>query len=66
MPFDSLADFTPITEIVKVPLILVVNDAVPARNVAELIALARAQPGCSPTPPPRSAARRIWRASCSS
>ena len=45
MPFDALADFTPITEIVKVPLILVVNDAVPARNLAELIALARAQPG---------------------
>ncbi|UPY37381.1 tripartite tricarboxylate transporter substrate binding protein [Sediminicoccus sp. KRV36] len=45
MPFDSLADFTPITEIVKVPLILVVNDAVPARDVAELIALARSQPG---------------------
>ena len=45
MPFDSLADFTPITEIVKVPLILVVNDSVPVRSVAELIALARAQPG---------------------
>lgn len=45
MPFDSLADFTPITEIVQVPLILVVNDAVPARSVAELIALARSQPG---------------------
>ena len=45
MPFDSLADFTPISEIVKVPLVLVVNEAVPARNVAELIALARAQPG---------------------
>lgn len=45
MPFDSLADFTPITEIVKVPLILVVNEAVPARSVAELVALVRAQPG---------------------
>ncbi|MEI6159150.1 MAG: tripartite tricarboxylate transporter substrate binding protein [Roseococcus sp.] len=45
MPFDALADFTPITEIVKVPLILVVNDAVPARNVEELIVLARREPG---------------------
>ncbi len=45
MPFDSLADFTPITEIVKVPLILVVNEAVPARSTADLIALARSQPG---------------------
>ena len=45
MPFDSLTDFTPVTEIVKVPLILVVNEAVPARSVDELIALVRAQPG---------------------
>ncbi|WP_431304432.1 Bug family tripartite tricarboxylate transporter substrate binding protein [Sediminicoccus sp. BL-A-41-H5] len=45
MPYDALMDFTPISEIVKVPLVLVVNEAVPARNVAELIALARAQPG---------------------
>jgi tripartite-type tricarboxylate transporter receptor subunit TctC len=45
MPYDALTDFTPISEIVKVPLVLVVNEAVPARNVAELIALARAQPG---------------------
>ncbi|MDB5413900.1 MAG: tripartite tricarboxylate transporter substrate binding protein [Rubritepida sp.] len=45
MPFDSLADFTPVTEIVKLPLVLVVNDAETVRSVAELIALARAQPG---------------------
>lgn len=43
--FDALADFTPITEIVKVPLILVVNDAVPVRSVQDLINLAKAQPG---------------------
>ncbi|WP_424810675.1 tripartite tricarboxylate transporter substrate binding protein [Roseococcus sp. YIM B11640] len=45
MPFDALADFTPITEIVKVPLILVVNGALPVRTVQDLIDLAKAQPG---------------------
>jgi tripartite-type tricarboxylate transporter receptor subunit TctC len=45
MPFDALADFTPVTELVKVPLILVVNPALPVNSVADLIAMARAQPG---------------------
>jgi tripartite-type tricarboxylate transporter receptor subunit TctC len=45
MPFDAIADFTPVTELVKVPLILVVNPALPVHSVADLIALARAQPG---------------------
>jgi tripartite-type tricarboxylate transporter receptor subunit TctC len=45
LPFDALADFAPVTEIVKVPLILVVNEALPVRSVQELIALAKAQPG---------------------
>lgn len=45
MPFDAMADFTPLSEVVKVPLILVVNAALPVRSVAELIALARTQPG---------------------
>lgn len=43
--FDALADFTPITEIVKVPLILVVNEGVPVRSVQDLINLAKSQPG---------------------
>jgi len=45
MPFDAIADFTPVTELVKVPLILVVNPSLPVNSVAELIAMARAQPG---------------------
>lgn len=45
MPFDAVADFTPVTELVKVPLILVVNPQLPVNSVAELIAMARAQPG---------------------
>ncbi|MBB3009080.1 Bug family tripartite tricarboxylate transporter substrate binding protein [Cupriavidus alkaliphilus] len=38
-------DFAPITLVVSVPNVLVVNASVPARTVAELVALARAQPG---------------------
>ena len=45
LPYDSLKDFQPITLLAKVPQILVVNPAVPANSVKELIALARAKPG---------------------
>jgi len=38
-------DFAPITMVVSVPNVLVVNANVPARTVAELVALAKAQPG---------------------
>ncbi|WP_430869492.1 Bug family tripartite tricarboxylate transporter substrate binding protein [Cupriavidus basilensis] len=38
-------DFAPVTMVVSVPNVLVVNAKVPARNVAELVALARSQPG---------------------
>jgi tripartite-type tricarboxylate transporter receptor subunit TctC len=45
MPIDMLADFAPVTNIAAVPLWLVVNPALPVRNVAEFIAYARANPG---------------------
>jgi tripartite-type tricarboxylate transporter receptor subunit TctC len=45
MPFHPLRDFHLVTQIVSVPEILVVNEAVPAKTLAELIALAKAQPG---------------------
>jgi tripartite-type tricarboxylate transporter receptor subunit TctC len=38
-------DFAPISMLGNVPLILVVNPAVPAKNLAEFIALAKAKPG---------------------
>ena len=45
MPFQPLRDFRLITQIASVPEILVVAESVPAQSLAELIALAKAQPG---------------------
>ena len=43
--YDGLKDFAPVTLINTNPLVLMVNPALPAQNVKELIALAKAQPG---------------------
>ena len=45
VPYDVSRDFVPVTLVVTVPEMLVVADNVPARNMAELIALAKAHPG---------------------
>ena len=45
MAYDPIRDFAPVAAVADVPNILIVNPAVPANTVAELIALARAQPG---------------------
>ncbi len=45
IPFDALTDFTPITQLAHVPLILVVHNDLPVRSVKELIAYAKANPG---------------------
>jgi len=45
LPYHPHTDFEPITLINTTPLVLVVNPAVPAKNVKELIALAKANPG---------------------
>jgi tripartite-type tricarboxylate transporter receptor subunit TctC len=44
-PFDALADFVPVSSVAINPLLLVVHPSVPARSVAELVALAKARPG---------------------
>jgi tripartite-type tricarboxylate transporter receptor subunit TctC len=44
-PYDTLRDFAPITLIGATPSVLVVNPAVPAKSVKELIALMKAKPG---------------------
>ena len=45
MAYDPARDFAPVSMAFFSPLYLVVNPAVPANTVRELIALARAQPG---------------------
>ena len=45
VPYDVVKDFAPITLVVTVPEMLVVASNVPANNMAELVALAKAQPG---------------------
>jgi tripartite-type tricarboxylate transporter receptor subunit TctC len=43
--FDPLNDFAPVSVVAKAGPVLVVHPSVPARNVKELIALAKARPG---------------------
>jgi tripartite-type tricarboxylate transporter receptor subunit TctC len=45
LPYDARKDFSPVALLALSPFILVTNPAVPARTVAELVALAKAQPG---------------------
>ena len=45
LPFDPVRDFATITQVARVPQIMVVNPAVPAATLAEFIALAKAKPG---------------------
>lgn len=47
LPYDFQKDLAPITEIALVPNVLVVNASTPAKNLAELVALLKAQPGKS-------------------
>jgi tripartite-type tricarboxylate transporter receptor subunit TctC len=43
--YDSLRDLAPVTQAVTVTNLLVVHPSVPARNVKELLAIARSKPG---------------------
>jgi tripartite-type tricarboxylate transporter receptor subunit TctC len=45
LPYDALKDFAPVTQAVSMANLLVIHPSVPARNVREFIALARARPG---------------------
>jgi tripartite-type tricarboxylate transporter receptor subunit TctC len=44
LPFDVVKDFAPVSLMVSVPFVLVVNNSVPAKSVKDLIALAKSQP----------------------
>jgi tripartite-type tricarboxylate transporter receptor subunit TctC len=45
LPYQTVRDFTGITMLAKAPVILLTHPSVPAKNIGELIALAKARPG---------------------
>jgi tripartite-type tricarboxylate transporter receptor subunit TctC len=45
LPYDPLKDFTPITMLANSPYVLVLYPGVPAKDIKELVALAKARPG---------------------
>jgi tripartite-type tricarboxylate transporter receptor subunit TctC len=45
IPYDAAKDFIPVTQVASTPNVLVVNPSVPANNVREFIAYAKAHPG---------------------
>ena len=45
MPFDTLRDLAPVTLVTATPELFVVHPSVPAKNIREMIALAKARPG---------------------
>ena len=45
LPFDAKKDFTPITNLAAVPNVMEVNASVPAKDMAEFLALAKKEPG---------------------
>jgi tripartite-type tricarboxylate transporter receptor subunit TctC len=45
LPYDPVKDFVPISRIATASNVLVINNALPAKNVADLIKLAKDKPG---------------------
>jgi tripartite-type tricarboxylate transporter receptor subunit TctC len=43
--FDPVKDFTPVSQVTSIPMVLVVNKDVPAKNLTEFIAYAKKNPG---------------------
>jgi tripartite-type tricarboxylate transporter receptor subunit TctC len=44
LPYDSLNDYTPLTQITNAPNVLVVHPSLPAKSIKEIIALAKTKP----------------------
>lgn len=45
LPFDIMKDFTPVSQIVNTPLVLIANNDLPADSIGTLVAYARQHPG---------------------
>ena len=67
LAYDPVKDFAPVSQVAVSPNMLVVHNAVPAKSVKELVALAKAQPGVADVSPPAAAVVPLtWPRSCSS
>jgi len=65
LPFDPLRDFEPISQVFIAANVLAVPPELPVKTVAELVALAKAEPASFPMVMPASARRSIWAPNCS-
>lgn len=45
LPYDTIADFAPVTMATAQPYVMLAHPSLPAKNVKELVALARTRPG---------------------
>ena len=54
MNYDPLKDFEPVANVLAVPSIFAINPRIPARNMAEFVALAKGRPTSTASP------RRAW------
>ncbi|SSW67073.1 Bug family tripartite tricarboxylate transporter substrate binding protein [Achromobacter agilis] len=45
LPYDAVKDFTPVTQIIRVPGVIVVNKNFPAKDYASFVALIKSAPG---------------------
>ena len=45
LPYDSIKDFTPVTIVNSVPLVIVAHPSFPAKSVSEIVQMAKAKPG---------------------
>lgn len=45
LPYDTITDFAPITQVAAVPLVIVVHPSFPVKTIRDLIGLAKARPG---------------------
>ena len=65
LPFDPIKDFAPISQVFIAANVLAVPPELPVKTVAELVALAKAQPGKLPMAMPAWARRSISAPNCS-
>jgi tripartite-type tricarboxylate transporter receptor subunit TctC len=63
--FVFLRDIVPVAHMVRTPLVIVVNPAVPAKTIPEFVAYAKANPGKINVASPPQGPHLIWQMSCS-